>query len=326
MITIPVRVCGDIWRNPTYVKQKLNNAGPTDSIELEFFYEGPCIKRIGLLDILKQCKTQDITLVNWPNLSGPIPYSIRYPNPYLSRQISHFFTQATNYWVEQNDSPVQDAFTFGLFLGRDTVARNSILYDIAHEFAEQFLLSKLTSTDIVDPWRSLVGTQAIDFELEDSWGDGRDIIKWLATQPIKSLDSRELCDQYNLGHQIVFDSLLDHYDHFHIELVCETYTLGDTFFPTEKTVRPIMAAKPVLVYGPRYFLKNLRKLGFETYSSCWDESYDELEGWARWQAMKKQIPNIRPSEKSQAIADQNRKHLAKLIDEQLTFELASGIM
>jgi hypothetical protein len=326
MITIPVQVCGDIWRNPAYVKQKLNNVNSTDSVELDFFYEGPCLKRIGLLDILKNCQTQDITLVNYPNLFGPIPYQIEYANPHVPRQLSHFFTMSLDYWIDNIAGIKQDAYVFGLFLGRDTVARNSILYDIVHEFPGKFLLSKLKSNEFVNPWKCLIGSQAIDFELEDSWSDGQNIVKWLSTHPIKSLDNRGLFDQYTLGHAVTEKTLLDYYDQFHIELVCETYTLGDTFFPTEKTVRPIMATKPILVYGPRHFLKNLRKLGFETYSTCWDESYDELEGWARWQAMKQLIPNIQPSKESQTIADQNRKHLEKLIDEQLTFEQTSGII
>ena len=31
---------------------------------------------------------------------------------------------------------------------------------------------------------------------------------------------------------------------------------------------------PFLMLGPKNFLSNLRKLGFETFSNWWDESYD----------------------------------------------------
>ena len=54
-----------------------------------------------------------------------------------------------------------------------------------------------------------------------------------------------------------------------------------------------MAEKPILVYGPRNFLARLRDLyGFRTYSDHWDESYDDLEGAARWRAMWRAMQDI----------------------------------
>jgi len=112
---------------------------------------------------------------------------------------------------------------------------------------------------------------------------------------------------------------LEHYDQFVTELVAETYTIGNTFFPTEKTLRPVMAARPILVYGPKYFLSRLRDLGFETYSTCWDESYDELEGPARWQAIKKLILQIEVTDVAWAIAYRNRQHLKRMIYDSTNF-------
>jgi hypothetical protein len=71
------------------------------------------------------------------------------------------------------------------------------------------------------------------------------------------------------------DFFLDQYNHFAIEIVGETYFSGNTFFPTEKTWRPILLKTPFIIQGPTGFLKNLRDLGFKTFRDYWDEGYDE---------------------------------------------------
>lgn len=58
-----------------------------------------------------------------------------------------------------------------------------------------------------------------------------------------------------------------------IELVTETET--DMFFITEKIIKPIQAKIPFVVIGSYKFLYNLRKLGFKTFDSIIDESYDQ---------------------------------------------------
>ena len=308
MITIPVRAAGDCWLNPDQVTQLLNTAAVNEPIELDFYYEAPCIKRIGLLDILKQARTQNIRINRWTNLAAsPAPY------PLGPRDlISHFLRNATEYWTADIPTLTNNACQFGLFLGRDTVARNNILYDVAHNYADLFLLSKLKQT-YIDPWNPPLTNRFVNLELDDAWGDGQHIVKWLATNPVGSIDNRHQQDQYSKGYQVTVPSLLSYYDRFCIELVCESYTLGDTFFITEKTARPLMAAKPVIVYGPRHFLKNMQRFGFETYAACWNESYDELEGYQRWQAIKQLLPTIQPSDLAQGIAQRNRNRLAELI-------------
>lgn len=65
------------------------------------------------------------------------------------------------------------------------------------------------------------------------------------------------------------------YSEFFVEIVCETFLTGRSFYPTEKTWRPFICRTPFLTLGPRGFLANLRRLGFKTFSQWWDESYDE---------------------------------------------------
>ena len=80
----------------------------------------------------------------------------------------------------------------------------------------------------------------------------------------------------NLSQQLdKTNSIIDYYKKFFVEIVCETYYSGNTFFPTEKTWRPMLLKTPFIVQGPTNFLKNLRKLGFKTFDKWWDEGYDE---------------------------------------------------
>ena len=57
------------------------------------------------------------------------------------------------------------------------------------------------------------------------------------------------------------------------ELVTETDIKGD-FFLTEKTLKPIFCKTPFMISGSCYALRFLRSLGFQTFDSILDESYD----------------------------------------------------
>ena len=77
-----------------------------------------------------------------------------------------------------------------------------------------------------------------------------------------------------------------------VEIVCETCYNGNTFFPTEKTWRPILLETPFIVQGPQWYLHRLRDLGFQTFDRWWDEGYTEDP--ANWQntEIKKVIDSI----------------------------------
>jgi hypothetical protein len=60
-------------------------------------------------------------------------------------------------------------------------------------------------------------------------------------------------------------------------VVAETNTENDWVFFTEKIVKPILARRLFIVLGNRYYLQALRNLGFKTFDSIIDESYDVAE-------------------------------------------------
>ena len=65
------------------------------------------------------------------------------------------------------------------------------------------------------------------------------------------------------------------YPNFFIELASITYFSGNTFYIDEKIWRPILMKTPFMVQGSVDFLKNLRKLGFQTFDQWWNEGYSE---------------------------------------------------
>jgi hypothetical protein len=58
-------------------------------------------------------------------------------------------------------------------------------------------------------------------------------------------------------------------------------TLQHQFTLTEKTIKVLITGLPFVLAGTPYFLKHLRELGFITYNSLWDESYDEIEDFEK---------------------------------------------
>ena len=49
---------------------------------------------------------------------------------------------------------------------------------------------------------------------------------------------------------------------------------ANTVFFTEKTARPLLWGMPFFLHAGQYALQSLRELGFRTFDSLWDESYD----------------------------------------------------
>ena len=86
--------------------------------------------------------------------------------------------------------------------------------------------------------------------------------------------------------------ILPYYNSIFMDIICETWHEGQCFLPNEKTGRPIIARTPFIAYAGRDFLKNLKRLGFQTFDRWWSEEYDNYEGIQRIQWMLLQIKNI----------------------------------
>lgn len=317
MIEIPVRICGDHWLNPGEVEQKLLESDLEQTVYLDICAEGPSLHALGVLDMVQRHCDQSgrnrisVFIKNWSNPIEETEFHHR-----TVRHYSHFFWHSDRYWIEPAGSTHEKLI--GCFIGRKTIPRMVILHDL-YQHRSQHCLFSVMSTRVPLPWTRL--EFGINLENLESWLPAEQIRPfqdWWQQCPIKSIDGHDVRDQYLSDRNTNLD-ILSHYHKFDIELVIETYTRGCAFFPTEKTVRPMVAQKPMLIYGPRHFLKHLQDLGFQTWHSVWDESYDELEGPNRWNKMRTVIDTVcsLPQQEllsaCQPITEHNRTVLQNLV-------------
>lgn len=101
-------------------------------------------------------------------------------------------------------------------------------------------------------------------------------------------------------------TVINHYSKIFLDLVTETYCMGNTFYPTEKTARPMIAKTPFIVMGPKNYLDNLKKIGFQSFDRWWNEDYDQFEGKDRINKIKQLITEIItwPQEKLHTILEE----------------------
>ena len=302
-VTIPIEVSGDIWYNEQQVQQQLAELADNVKITLDLHSEGPSLNQLGIVAVIDSWLDQHnlspdtVTVTRWSNGGESIHYK-----KFRCSVPSHFWYFAQEFqlspeYVFGGTAP----HLFGLFLGRATVHRNVILHQVQHAWADRFLISRLPAltphgTPVPEPWymKNFLGWRVPETLTDWVPGHESDVIDWFDTQTFVSIDGRTVRDQFgDPGNHLIHNrSMLKHYNKFNIELVCESYTLGQTFFPTEKTTRPIAGTKPWLIYAAPGYIQHLKRMGFRSFDSLWNESYDQLEGPARWAAMQQVIQHL----------------------------------
>ena len=100
--------------------------------------------------------------------------------------------------------------------------------------------------------------------------------------------------EWNLPDQqsCVDENIMSWYNQIFIDVVCEKMITGQTFFPTEKIARPLVAKTPFLIMAAPNYIKNLRRLGFRSFGEFWDEGYDYQQGVQRVESIKCIIDNL----------------------------------
>jgi len=334
---IAVEFDGDCWNNPEQFQQKINQHPPGESLLLDMRSEGPSLELLGITNVIntwlknRQQSPNTVHITRWSNPVEFIPYQ-----RIACNGLSHFFTMVRDYWQHTEptlEQQLQYQQPFGIFIGRLTISRAAILYNLmpagTGSIHSQVFASLMQHVHPF-PWR-VSDQHRHNLDIISDWlplHKQVDMFDWFKKGLIPSVDSKSVRDQFAtpVSYADTNASLLQHYDRFAVEIVCETYTQGNTFFPTEKTIRPLMAAKPILVYGPRYYLARLRGMGFRTYHEIWDESYDLYQGPERWHLMRKSMNTLLERGRSDQhvvlaqaheIARHNRHHLEKICTHQI---------
>jgi hypothetical protein len=66
-----------------------------------------------------------------------------------------------------------------------------------------------------------------------------------------------------------------------VNVITETLYENETIFLSEKIWKPIFSCQPFIVLGNPHTLRELKNLGFKTFSDFWDESYDQEENFEK---------------------------------------------
>lgn len=250
-------------------------------IVIKLDYEGPCAKSLGLYNLLdKLCQEFQV---------DPNRITIHTANP-LENHPVYKIVKGESVWLgiyrrlEAEDVKLFDSDLkhFGIFIGRSNWNRLFLASTIFKDHKEKSLVSfhynvgpgKDNGLSNLVHWFTMPGALELVTPLLNNFPL---ILDKVNRYPVR------LPEHLNI---------LKFYKNIFLDVVCETYFTGNTFFPTEKTVRPLVTKTPFLVFGPIGYLANLRKLGFKTFGDFWCEEYDKYDSIYRAQEMVKIIEDL----------------------------------
>lgn len=111
------------------------------------------------------------------------------------------------------------------------------------------------------------------------------------------------------------------YNRTWFSILVETLGYGETFLAAEKVGKCLHARRLFVHFGAAYYLENLRSLGFETFDSVLDESYDRMfkDNVRRWRMAFDQVKWLSQQDpaklltKVKPILDHNHDRLQRLV-------------
>jgi hypothetical protein len=248
--------------------------------------EGCCCQAIGLYTLLDQFEFETVTIIT-PN---PLEMHDRYN---IDIQVFESFLKVK--------TPIEDEFhswnqskIFGTVYGRPLWHRIGIVSHLSTYHYDLSLLGCLARPSEIDSRKlfevgELFKNDPLSFQ---NFADNLDRFP----MQIDGVDTYTPGQQNTDGYVAQTKRI---YKNFLIDVVAETFTSGNCFFPTEKTIRPMLLKKPFITMGSQNYLCYLRQLGFRTFSDFWDEEYDGYEGRDRYIRILQLINDLSKKSKSE---------------------------
>jgi hypothetical protein len=262
-----------IWNKDkvyTQLSLAINSGQP---FQINLLNEAPDLRSIGLYKYFEDNSNnlENITIFTANALETHYTIDIKYRPPL------HLLEQAKRYLVDISKN--NQLKHFGMFIGRSNAPRLHLATYLDQHYSDKLVLSY--HFNLVDEFhKDNIGLEDLitNYNIHDVSQEA----KFIAQCPIRLKDTGIVHNNKNLNlnyAQQLFDNdqiyFSQTYNNFFVELVCESFFTGNTFFLTEKIFRPILLKTPFIVQGPQNFLHNLKKLGFQTFSNWWDEGYSE---------------------------------------------------
>jgi hypothetical protein len=247
-----------IWNEDELLQFLIDNQ--RKSIRIYTREEGCCLTSIGLYKLLDKFSFTSVEI----HTTNLVEFHPKYNVTIVPRSYKFFDTNGNYVDFHKWDG----SFVFGALYNRAIWHRIGIAGELISDY-EKISLINFRSNPHEEDSRKLFELQKL-FEVSPSSAN-----KFLNNKnsfPIQL----EKVDGYTVGATTRqhTDQLKQFYTKFFIDIVAETFTSGRSFFPTEKTVRPMLMKKPFIIMGSRCFLIHLRQMGFKTFHDFWDEDYD----------------------------------------------------
>ena len=117
-------------------------------------------------------------------------------------------------------------------------------------------------------------------------------MNFVSELPLLLDDKHKNITHVQFGSGAVGEEIMSWYNNIFVDVVCEKMITGQTFYPTEKTARPLATKTPFLIMAAPNYIKNLRRLGFKSFSQFWNEGYDYQQGLQRIQSIQSIINDL----------------------------------
>jgi hypothetical protein len=251
------------WDVPGLIQYLAQNQNK--SISIDVHPEAICLHNLGFYKILDCFEFESVVIHTWNPLETHPRYTIRY--------------KGRNFWFDRQAdiTPRQCEYTgdkiFLCLYHRPTAGRLALAGHLHKNHADSSLIH--FSTDTTD-------NNLVQFEFDKllSWHmpSVENAAVLLPSLPILLGPRDQLTS--SLGY-FYTDPLTELYREILVDVVVESHVAGNTFFPTEKTVRPMLLGKPFVAFASCNYLAYLRQMGFRTFSDFWSEDYDGYEGRER---------------------------------------------
>jgi hypothetical protein len=181
-------------------------------------------------------------------------------------------------------------YKFGVCIQRPDQHRLSLLVGLA-DLNELDLFSKIGfdkhTLNVIDYWRQSCGDQVLR-EHNLSYGQFCDKLENFTRSDLT--DFMNPCvDGHSLNNIAHNQTCLN----YCLDIACESTVGDEIFIPSEKVLRPMMLKQPFIVYSSQYFYKNLHKLGFKTFDSLWDESWDKFDQYWMFEKTKHIVNTVK---------------------------------
>lgn len=258
MVTVKVITSDSVVWNLGEVVEAISLARHINSeLELNLINEGPDFETLNLMQYIKDWDYK--TTVHTRNAVqapvGNIQFVQRFPH----------FLDSTKQALQEITIDKTIEKPFGCFIGRSNVHR---LYLSSYLYRRKLANQTFHYDSTVNFHKDNLGLdKLVEAYTASSLSDAAWLLENSPVVTAEKVSYPMLLSQHN--------NFYKEYSNFLIELVCETYYSGRTFFPTEKTWRPIMLGTPFIIQGPRWYLQRLHDLGFQTFNRWWDEGYSE---------------------------------------------------